>query len=262
MPLPPFPAGLNTLIASADYEFQASLDAELGSGDVIHISTAPLIGVDTIDYGVIDYIDDLRETSQLSEALTLAVNRLDLRAQNVDGVLGGLVLGSASALNGAQAILSIIYIDDDDVKYQVEVMHGELVNASALAPNISFQLVSHLSTDGAVGGWRTLQNACTHRYKQAGCRSLSTLPTCSKDLDGTNGCIVHISAARITTPAEGDNRSSFGGFPFQKEPAPGTPAALIPGGRVDGGDDFNSYWRERQALGSYTGRYDVPAYLL
>jgi hypothetical protein len=256
------PAEVATLQAARDYEFHATLDISFGNGDVVHISTANLAGVDTVDFGVIDYVDDLRESGQLNEALTLAVNRLDLRAQNVDGALG-TILSDAQSLDGANAILSIVFIDDDDNKFQVEVLHGEISNSSDQDPDVSFQLVSHLTTDGPVGGFRTLQNSCFARYKiDPRCDSASPLSqACDHTKTGPNGCKFHLPSPRIVVPVSLTNEPSYLGFLYQIKPLPGTPPAG-PTGIVDAGDDFNSYWKDRQSLGDYTGRFTVPHYLL
>jgi hypothetical protein len=183
---------------------------------------------------------------------------VDLTAQNVDGVLGAL-LSEAQALDGAAAILSYIFIDDDGNKFQVEILHGEIENAAEQDPNVSFQLVSYLSTDGQVGGYRTLQNACFNRYKiELRCGSQSDLGQgCDFTVNGPNGCESHLPAVTIINPVPKNNRPHHTGFQYQVRPLPGTPPAG-PTGVVDGGDDFNSWWKGIQSLGDYTGRHRIP----
>ncbi len=261
MPLGNIPAGLPALIASKDYEFHAAIDIVLGTGTTVHLSTAPLSNVTTRTFGVVDYTDDLRESGQLSESVLLtSTNRMDLRAQNVDGVLGK-ILSKPKALNGAKTIISIIYINNADTKFQLEVLHGEASNARQDDPHINFQVIAYTSSDGPIGGYRTLQNACFNRYKiEIRCGSLSPLgQSCSKLLEeGVNGCKDHLPAANAL-PEEIDNRFRFTGFLFKKPALPGTPPSGETG-IVDMGDDFTSFFNERQSIGEYTGRYSVPKY--
>lgn len=258
MPLPSLPIEVQSLMAARDYEFHATLDLVLGNGVEVHIATANLTDVSSATFGIVDYVDDLRQSGQVNESVTLAVNRIDLRAQNVDGVLGQ-VLSSARALNGASGILSIVFIDDSNDMFQVEVLHGEASSAADQDPDITFQLVAHLTTDGPIGGFRTLTNACFNRYKiDIRCGSLSPLAQrCDKTVNGPNGCEAHLAALR--NQAAPNNRFSHTGFIYQIRPLPGTPPTG-PTGIVDGNDDFNNYWRDRQSLGGYSGRHNIPHY--
>jgi len=262
MPLLEVPAEVDAMVAAGSYDLHSTLDIILGSGEPIHICTDALEAVDTNDFGTIDYQNSLREVGTLSQSITLSADAVDITAQNVDAELGSLVLGDAEALNGANAILSYVFINDDGEKFQVEILHGEIVNAVDQDPNIKFQLVSHLSTDGAVGGFRTLQNSCFNRYKiDARCGSQSPLEQgCDHSLTGPNGCDKHDPAERIVDPVEDDNRSSSTGFLYQIGKLPGTPPSG-PTGVFDGGDDFNSHFAKREQLGGYTGRHTVPEYL-
>lgn len=264
MPLLNIPAEVTAMLAAGSYELHSTLDITLGTGPPLHVSTDALADVDTIDFGTIDYVNSLREVGTLSQSITLSADRVDFKAANVDDALGQLVLGETEGLDGAHAILSYVFINDAGARFQVEILHGEIVNAVNPAdPEMTFQMVSHLSTDGALGGFRTLQNRCFNRYKiDPRCDSESDLSQgCDKTLDGANGCDKHDSAAEVDTPAEADNRSRFTGFVYKIQSLPGTPPAG-PTGIVDGGDDFNSYWRERESVGGYTGRHVVPRYLI
>lgn len=242
----------------------STLDIMLTVGEPLHISTENLTGVETIDFGTIDYVNSLREVGTLSQSVTLSADRVDFKAKNVDDELGGLVLGEIEGLDGASGILSYVFINDAGEKFQVEILHGQIVNAVDPAdPDMTFQMVSHLSTDGALGGYRSLQNRCFNRYKiDPRCASASDLSQgCDKTVDGANGCKAHLPAARIDTPASDDNTPSITSFLYRIQPLPGTPPAG-PTGVIDGGNDFNSYWRKLQELGDYQGRHPVPKYLL
>lgn len=262
MSLPALPAPVVAMIAERRVRVHPSVDITLSNGGMVHICTERLLSVTTVDFGVIDYDPDLRDPGDLNESITLSINRLDLRAQNVDGVLGSL-LSEAEALDGASGILSLIYVDDSNVKYQIEILHGEVTNASDQDPEVAFQLVAHTSSDGPIGGYRTLQNACFNRYKiDPRCNSLSLLSQgCDKTKNGPNGCDKHLAAARIVNPPSDTNEPSHTGFIYQIKPLPGTPPAG-PTGLVDAGDDFNTYFKDRQSLGEYVGRHSVPQYFV
>ncbi len=262
MPLLNVPPEVDAMVAAGSYELHSSLDVMLGSGEVVHLSTIVLNDIETIDFGAIDYNSWLREVGTLSQSLTLSADGVDIRAQNVDEELGTLVFGEESALDGATGILSYVFINDDDEKFQVEILHGRVENAEKKDPDMTFKLVAHTSTDGAIGGHRNLQNHCFNRYKiDPRCASLSPLEQgCDKTEDGPNGCSQHLAAAAVTTPAEEDNRSRHTGFLYRIESLPGAKPAGDTG-VVDGGDDFNSYWRTREEAGGYVGRHSVPEFI-
>lgn len=264
MPLPELPPAVQTMLDERRALAHPSLDLTLSTGDIVHICTEELSSVLTDSFGVINYVADLRAPGDLNESITLSVNRLDLRAQNVDGVLG-MLLSEPQALDGATGILSLIFVDDSNLKYQIELMHGEAVNSDDKDPDVSFQLVADTSTDGPIGGYRTMQDRCFNRYKiDPRCNSLSPLGQgCSKLKFGLNGCVEHLAALRIVEgagPAD-DNIASYTGFIDKIRPLPGTPPAG-PTGVVDAGDDFNSYFKARQSLGDYRGRNIVPQYFV
>jgi hypothetical protein len=263
MPLLRIPTQVETMLANGDFEVYFTLDVILGSGEIVHIADEALTGVTTIDFGSVNYLSYLREIGTMSESLTLASNTIDFLAQNVDSDLGIQVLGDEEALDGAWAIHSYVFVDSLNNKYQVEILHGEVQNAVDQDPNMQFQVVSHLCVDGSIGGHRTLQKRCFARYKiDERCASASPLALgCDLTLNGANGCDKHLPAPRLITPAPANNVDSYVGFVYEEEPLPGTVLAG-PTGIVDGGNDFNSYWRRRQEVGAYTGRHEIPEYLV
>ncbi len=260
MPLLNVPPEVDAMVAAGSYEQHSTIDIILGSGQILHLATDGLTDIDTIDFGTVDYQSWLREVGTMSESITLSRNEVRMTAQNVDHEMGSRVIEDPEEeLNGCNAIHSYVFINDDCEKFQVEILHGRIVSASDEDPNMSFSLVSHLSTDGVVGGNRTLQNRCSERYKIGpGCATQSPLEQgCSKNPDGPNGCSEHLPAPRIVDPVEEDNRSSFTGFLYQIGKLPGTPPTG-PTGVFDGGDDFNSHFAKREQLGGYTGRHTIP----
>lgn len=263
MPLLNVPPEVDAMVTAGRYELQSTLDIVLSNGEELHVSTTVLTGIETIDFGVIDYTDQLREMGTMEESLTLSANRVEIAVENVTGELRELLFDDPDVLIGANGIYSYVFINEDDEKFQVEILHGRIVAPVDQDPNGSLQIVSHLSSDGAIGGYRNPQDHCFNRYKiDPRCGSQSDLAQgCDKTEDGPNGCDKHLPAEEVTMPVEADNRSRHTGFLYHIEPLPGAqPAGET--GVVDGGGDFNTHWRNREETGGYTGRYEIPRYLI
>jgi hypothetical protein len=259
------PAEVDQMLGEGGFELYFTLDLVLGSGEIKHIADQALTGVSTIDFGVINYEPYLREPGTMNESLTLAANSLDLQAQNVDSDLGITILGDEEALDGANAIFSYVFYRADLGQFQVEILFGEVQNAVDQDPDMQFQIVSHLSVDGSIGGHRTMQQKfCFARYKiDEWCNSMSPLSQgCTLLADGPNGCREHLAAATVTeSPSEG-NLDRMMAFLFRDDPLPGTTPPVNKTGVVDGGNDFNSYFRQRESVGGYVGRHAVPEYMV
>jgi hypothetical protein len=251
MPLT-LPVEVEAMLASGSFTAHSALDVVFGDGNVVHICTTEIEEIDTEEFGVVQYFDDLRSAGTLDESLDLSVDRVELTAQNVDGVLGGLAVGNEDALNGAEGILSHIFIDEDGNAFQVEVARGDIENADDQDPEIKFQLVEYLSSGGPVGGARPLTKHCANVYKKAGggCLSTSALPDCDHTFDGPNGCDKHAPALVVINPVPANNQPRFAGFIFRNPPLDGA-AITDPAGRMDGGNDFSS-------IDDYRGRVQIP----
>lgn len=254
MPIDLSSTPLISLLASGAFESHSTLDVVLSDATEIHIATTALTGVTTNSFGSQDYTADLRESGTLAQSMTIATDRIDLSAQNIESYAGSDFV-TIGTLNGAQAILSTVFIDSAGVKYQVELLHGSITNASEEDQLTKFQLVSYLCLSGPVGGFRTLQKHCSWRYKHPGCDSTSTLASCDHTFDGQNGCKFHAPAARIVNPVAVDNTPSISGFVFISPIAPGS-IPVNTTGLVDDGSDFSSY--DRSITNRYPGRYQIP----
>jgi len=217
-------------------------------------------GVDTEAFGVIDYTDDLRVTGQLTESLTLQANTLEFQVQNVDNVIGQNALGQPRALNGAQAIYSNIFVDDEGNTYSVPLTGGVIQNAESNDPNANFKFYDHLSHPGPIFGRRALQQHCTvAKFGGPGCSSTSAVGgrICTRLADGEFGCSDQEPAPQLITPApapERGNLDRFQGFLERKEPVAGATVS-DPGGVVDRGGDFNTYLDQTNL---YRGRHEIP----
>lgn len=263
MPLeldPAIEAAVDALIQSGQPEWYEALDIVFRDGVTRHLCEAPLIGVVTAEFGIVDYTGDLRTIGQLSESLTLQANTLDFQVQNVDGVIGKNAVGKPRALNGAKATYSNIFIGEDGTTYHVPLTGGIIQNASSEDPNASFKLYDHLSHPGPIFGRRALQQHCTiPKFGGPGCSSPSAalFRICTRLYDGEDGCTSQLPAPQLINPvpsAEQGNADRFQGFKERKETVAGATVS-DPGGVVDRGGDYNSFVRETEI---YRGRHEIP----
>jgi hypothetical protein len=118
-------AGLQALIDSGQREDHTCVVITLGNGTVLHFATAELTA------GGHFFIGNLGENDPLKMGLTVAVDRTNLKAQNVDKVLGRQLTGISNALEGATAMLAIAFQRQDrtgpiyyDEKMPCDVMTG------------------------------------------------------------------------------------------------------------------------------------------
>lgn len=265
MPLD-LPPEVEAMIAAAaagteHYEYHTSLDIVFGDGAEIHIATADIDGVDTEEFGPIDYVSDLKSRGVLDQSMDLSVDDVDLTIQNVDGVIGGIALGTDNdALNGTLGILSTIFVNSDGNAFQVVELMGEIQtpDSQRLKGGFMCSLVSHLTSGGPIGGHRPLTKGCGAIYKvpRGRCNSTSTLPDCDYTVDGPNGCDKHSPAAALA-PEEDDNTPRYQGFIHRIQPLAGA-AISDPGGLIDGGNDFTSYYERQRSTGDYIGRMEIP----
>lgn len=245
------------------YEYHTAVDIVFGDGTEIHIATANIPNVATDRFGVVDYLPDLRPRGVLDQSIDLSVDNVSLTAQNVDGVIGGIALGSDNdAMNGTLGILSTIFVDADGNPFRVEELWGQIEtpDSQKLKGQITFNMVSHLTSGGPIGGHRPLTKHCRAIYKVAGggCNSTSTLPDCDRTFDGQNGCSKHAPAADVE--GSDDNTPRHQGFIYRIQPLAGA-AIADPGGVVDGGADFTNYYLAQKATGDYIGRTEVPLFI-
>lgn len=252
MPLT-IPAEVQTMIDSGAFDALTTLDITFGNGTIIHISTDSIEDVLTNSFGTIDYAKNLRVSGSLNQSITTSVDRVDLSAQNIDLVLGATVLNNAQSLNGADGILSVVFISGS-VKKQVTILRGQIANASSNSEEVKFQLVSYLSLSGPVGGWRPLMRHCAWRFKRPGCDSTDPSLTCSHLFEDANGCSNKLPAPRLDSPPPENNQGSFGGF-VDRSPVIIGSAITDPQGAIDGGNDFTTFQRQS----NWAGRHSLPA---
>jgi hypothetical protein len=255
MPLS-IPSEIQDMLDTGSIYAVTSLDVVFGgSGAVIkHLSTERVLSVVTDTFGEVDYDSNLRVSGQLNQSLTISVDRMDLTVQNVDLVFGGLIVDNPEYLNGAKGILSIIYISNG-IKKQLEILHGQISNASSEDTELKCQLVSYLSLSGPLGGWRPLMKHCGWRFKFPGCDSTDPSSTCSHLFEDSNGCSSKTPAPRLVNPVPSNNQGSFGGYVF-KSVIPTGSVVKDPKGIVDEGNDFNTYTRNRDG---WEGRHVIPS---
>lgn len=253
MPLT-LPTELNALLATKNAKAHTTLDILFGGdGPIKHLSTVALEDVPTNIFGVIDYENTFRTSSSLGQSLTVSVDRVDIAIQNADLVMGTAIVNNPTYLNGAKGILSVVFINAPSI--QVEILHGQISNASSEDNELKCQLVSYLSLSGPVGGWRPLMRHCAWRFKRAGCDSTDSSSTCSHVFDDPNGCSSKAPAARLNTPEPDNNQDSFGGYIYRSPIIVGS-TITDPQGAVDGGNDFSTYVRNREG---WEGRHVIPS---
>ncbi len=252
MPLT-IPSNVKTLLLSGSAEVHTTLDVTFGDASEIHVSTVDISGVTTTSFGSVDYVKNLRTSSSLEQSLTVSVDKVDLEIQNIDLVLGGAVIDSRIKLNGAVGILSHVFVEGGTIT-QVEILHGQISNASSEDLNVKMQLISFLSLTGPLGGWRPLMKYCPWMFKKPGCDSTDPSTTCSHTFDGANGCAEKAPAAALTTPVPANNQDRHGGFIFKTSIVIGS-EIKDPAGAMDGGNDFNTYVKNR---GGWDGRHELP----
>lgn len=246
-------SGVKALLLSGSATIHTTLDITFGDDSEIHVSTVDIGSVSTNTYGTVNYVKNLRTSGSLEQSLTVSADKVDLEIQNIDLVLGGAIIDSRLKLNGARGILSHVFVDGG-TKTQIEILHGQIANASSEDMNVKMQLISFLSLTGPVGGWRPLMKYCPWMFKKDGCNSTDPSSTCSHTFEGVNGCSTKAPAAALVNPVPTNNQDRHGGFIFKTSIVTGS-VIKDPAGAMDGGNDFNTYIKNR---GGWDGRHELP----
>lgn len=126
MPRDHLSADLLALINSGHAEDHTCVVITLGDGTILRFSTAALtIGADT-------FLANLGASDGLKMSLTVAIDRLGLKAQNVDTILGQQITSVSNALEGATAVLGIAFRKQDGSGpwYYDEKMPGDLLTGA------------------------------------------------------------------------------------------------------------------------------------
>lgn len=239
-------AGLQTLLASGDYDAHAALDITLPGGTTLYLATAEIVA------GGVSYDARLRGDFPLKQSLRTIIDKVEMTAQNVDSLLGLSILGATQSLNNARAVFSCFYFADAGTAYKVERCEGELAAARLTETDVKLKLIDDFSAAGAVAGNRAAATKCQYTLGQRGCDSpVAAGATCSQIYDdAVNGCAHHPPAPRIIQIGATNNQASFGGM-FFKDGMTGR-IVINTGGGGGSTDD------RENVIGDPAGRHRLP----
>src|SRR5882724_1461215 len=112
---------LQALLDSGTCEEHTTIVITLGDGTLLRFATAELL-IDGHTFKA-----NLKASDVLSMSLTKAIDSMVLRVQNVDMVFGQQLTGITNALNGATAMLGIVFIDKLGNQYYDEKVPGDII---------------------------------------------------------------------------------------------------------------------------------------
>lgn len=136
---------LQTLIDSGHCEDHTTLVLTLGNGTVLRFATAGML----IDGHT--FLAELKDNDAFKMSLAQATDRTNLKAQNVDKVLGQTLLGIADALEGATAMLGIAFIDDEGTIYHDDKMPGDVIAGAIDESEVQLRFVGDIYGAQVVG---------------------------------------------------------------------------------------------------------------
>jgi hypothetical protein len=132
--------GLQALLDSGSFRRWTAIVITLGNGTVLRFSRAEF------EAGGHTFLARLGESGALLMSLQgQSTDRQDLKANNVDKVLGQQVIG-AGALDGATAMLAVAFQhrSGEGPIYYVEKMPGDIVSGAVNRPSVKFSFVGEL----------------------------------------------------------------------------------------------------------------------
>lgn len=206
---------LAEILATA-YARKDTLELYLNDGSIKRLSRGAVTRNGSI------YLNYIRSVGDMESSIERSVDRINIRCQNVNSILGFDLASSLRLLDYALADYGKIYqstrnialIDDDP-----QVFRGVMANAEADEENFNVELIVDYESLGAILASRGLTVRCSAQYKNGiECTSTSLLPSCPKDRQGCK---------------ERDKEYEHLGFEFFEEPvstAPGTGGGGIGGG--------------------------------
>lgn len=134
------------------------------------------------------YSPDLRETGELKQSLTSAVDRVDVQIQNVDLMFGLKFVAAVDALHGARAVVGRYWRDlRNGAEYHKGLLSGVVVSAPGNEQAVTLTIVSELYASRSIGG-RLVARNCQWRFKSPSCGYSGVLQSCNKLLQSADGC--------------------------------------------------------------------------
>lgn len=220
-----------------------TLDLYLADNTVKRLSRGKVIrniaGVPT------EYDNWIREIDDFTYSIESSVDRITVRGQNVNSVLGFNLASNLRLLDYAYAEYGRVYQSSRNpalIEDIPQMFRCVLANAEASEQTISFELISDLDSFGQIIGSRADSPRCWWTYKNGiECTTTSSLPTCPK--------------TRAACKIRG-KEWEFGGTEFFEEPTPQPPPAS--GGGVIGGGGYDPPPCFSLDTNIWTPRGDIP----
>ena len=138
----------------------------------------------------INWLPQLRETSEINSDLSSEGDEITLDIQNVDTLLGVEFLNLQRYLSGAEVVMGRYWKDLDKGADWNDVLFTGLV--AGLEPDeqvVKLTAVSDVYSGVSVGPLRKVRRLCPFLYKGFECgRPPTDPPTCDYTLNGAGGC--------------------------------------------------------------------------
>lgn len=137
---------LAALLASGNCKSHDTVGVTLGDATQFYLATASVV-VDGRPY-----LPTIEEVAPLQLGLTPAVDKATFKVQNVDLVMGQAVTGQTNAMDGAEAVLGIVFVDlESGATYYDERMPGQIAGNEVVEKSVTFNVISDISA-AQIGG--------------------------------------------------------------------------------------------------------------
>jgi lambda family phage minor tail protein L len=174
----------------------ALFDVEIETGTTLYLTPNPA----SVAYGGNTYVPFAMEYALSQEDAQGQLGEMKISIQNVTREFAAY-METHTGLRGVRVIYREVhsaYLADPPAREEeYEVTASQLIGQQWA----EFTLGHERTLTHQIPGRRFYRDACTWTYKSAQCGYVGPLGTCSKTLEGPNGCRVHHNVER------------FGGFP-------------------------------------------------
>jgi hypothetical protein len=157
-----------------------TLDLYLNDGNVRRLSRG------SVTRGGHQYLNYIRSVGDMAASIEKSVDRINIRCQNVNSVLGFDLASSLRLLDYAVADYGKIYQSSRNPALieDIQVFCGVLANAEVDEEYFNIELIVDYESLGAILASRGLSTRCVAHYKNGiECTTTSLLPDCPKDRD-------------------------------------------------------------------------------
>jgi len=168
--------------------------------------------------------NDLREWGDLALSDGAAIDNVQFSLTNAGNNYSDILGQTGRRLYPAPATVKRAFLLPDGTYEAVVMLEGFAQFGDIDSDNAKATVVADTTPDGTDVVEEIFQH-CANLYKQAGCDSASTTPTCSHiKNDAVNGCASKAAAPQLVDIAPPDNRPSFRGR--AQPPASTAPAGV------------------------------------